>query len=482
MSSKHKNFARFRSTTPSDKSTINDSINNNNDNQSNSNNQSNNNNQPKNGKNENNENSALVERFNQILESKLSESKPMKSIIDNDEKLSKLYQDYQTDESIKNREFDNTYQRQLGQLKSEPLLKYNKHAKDIADTVTNKPWDGKESLVDANLRMLIESKPPPIKIQNQQKLFTPPLNPHDRLVNAKEGSLDYKINKDIKKNESVEDNWKELYKERLLGPSMLINSSNPNTTIGLINTMANQVINSSINNETGQFDSELMNSVRGKPLDAKHLANSTDSNYFINQILNKQEVLPPWIENQKGIDKEISVFRNDLDKKWFTFILNKLKTDNNDNKILILGKIKNLQQNNDTSNLSLFDVNFQNRQIPFINAKINLINRSIRDYNLQCPSSRIHKFKLVTEVELKNLFDRVMSNLPPLIDEWYKNEEQAKLRKNSNVINYGEGGGLFGLFDNSGGGGTSLGNIENVKQRPTENLKIWKSIKEMFKS
>lgn len=425
------------------------------------------------------DNSALVERFTQILESKLSEPTLTKSLVEEDKNLKQLYDKY-TSETQADKEFQSLYQRQLGSLKSEKLLKGNKHARDLADTVTNKPWDGSESVIDASLRMLVDSKPPPKKFGSSNKIITPPISVKDRLVNAKENSLDYKVNKNSPKEENEDDNWREMYKERLLGPSMLINHSNPNTTIGFINTIANAHINSSINQTTGKFDSEEMDSVRGKPLSREHLANCTDSNYFINQILNKQEVLPPWVETHQSIDRELNAFRKELDKKWQSIILDKLRSNFANNKLAIFEKVTQLSP----SDRSYYDSGFHNQQLPYVVAKTNLINKSIRDYNLQCPSSSSHKFKLMAENELIKLYERAIDGLHIFIDTWFEREERAKSSPRAMPIIESKGGSLFGLFES--GGGSGYGNATEGeyrhRQRPVKNLQLWKSLKEMFKN
>lgn len=420
------------------------------------------------------DNSALVERFTQILESKLTEPTLTKSLVDEDKNLKQLHEKYTTDEAA-NKQFQSLYQRQLATMKSENLLKGNKHARDLADPITNKPWDGNESVMDASMRMLLDSKPPPKKFHSN-KIITPPLSIKDRLANAKESSLDYKVNKKLSKED---DDWREMYKERLLGPSMLINHSNPHTTIGFINTIANTAINASINQNTGKFESEDMHSVRGKPLSKEHLANCTDSNYFINQILNKQEILPPWVETHQSIDRELSSFRNDMDKKWQAVILDKLRSEFNDNKVGIFQKISSLSSTDD----AYYDSNFHNKHLPYVVAKTNLINKSIRDYNLQCPSSSSHKFKLLAETELKKLYERAIDGLHTYINNWFKREEQGSTSKRTVPVFESSGGSLFGLFDSGGGasGGSAEGDYRH-RQRPVENIPLWKSIKEMFKN
>lgn len=411
-------------------------------------------------------NSALVQRFTQILESKLSETSP--SFINKDPKLKEIYSKYSVDSD---KQFKMAFQKELSHLKSESILNRNRHAKDIADTVANKPWDGTESVHDVNLRMLLDLKPPPVKYQ--KTIITPPMSIKDRIENAKESSLDYKIGNTKKED----DNFRELYKEKLLGPSMFLNSSSPHTLLGMATTLADAKINASINHDTGHFnDTGDMSSVRGKPLDREHLRNCTDTNYFMNHILNKQEVLPPWIDSQQSIDRQIIDFRKTIDNEWFKFLFYNLKPASI-SRDAVLSRIDKISGN--PSNY--YDSLFYSRQLPYVIEKTKALNSLIRDYNLQSPSSSIHKFKLRPEIELRKLYDRTVSTLRDQALAWYENEEAAKQRQ-SNPKNY-KSESMFGLFDSNGGsgGGSSNSNANGVRQRVPEKLHLWKSIKEMFK-
>lgn len=411
------------------------------------------------------DNSALVQRFTEILESKLSEISP--SFISKDPQLTKLYNKYSSDPD---KQFKATYQKELSHLKNESLLNRNRHAKDIADTVTNKPWDGTESVHDVNLRMLLDLKPPPIKYK--KTIITPPMSFKERIENAKESSLDYKIGNTKKE----EDKFRELYKEKLLGPSAFLNSSSPHTLIGMANTLADAKINASINHDTGQFhDTSDMSSVRGKPLDREHLRNCTDSNYFMNHILQKQEILHPWIDSQQSIDRQTIDFRKNMDGEWFKALFYNLKPTSV-SRDSVLDKIEKISGNPPNH----YDNEFHSRQLPYIVEKTKSLNNLIRDYNLQSPSSSIHKFKLRPEVELRNLYDRTVSTLRTQALAWYENEKTAKERLSNLKNNKSES--MFGLFDNGGGGGSSnSANGTGARQRVPEKLHLWRSIKEMFK-
>lgn len=407
-----------------------------------------------------------------MLEDKLDQPQ-LQSIIDENPKLKQLYDKYSS-ENEKDSHFKSQHQAQMALLERESLLNGNKHAKSIADTVAKPPWRGSESQLDVHNRMILDLMPPPKPVNNHNRIMSPPKDPKTRMINARESSIDYKT------GAREQDNFRELYKERLLGPSMLINSNSPTATMGLAQTMADVRINSTINRKTGKFDSPLMDSVRGKPLDPKHLANATDTNYFVNQILNKQEVLPPWIETQQTLEREITLFRERLDELWTKHMLAQLNPGSN-SKQDVLARARPLSK-------AAYDDLFASKQMPYVNEKIRHINSSIRNYNLMCPSPHIHKFKLVPDLEIRNLFKRSVENLEGSVEAWYEREARARevrARMNSSLS-------MFLLFDTgtgssgTSGTGTGAGNSGTGTGAGTSGtgapLHFWKSIKEMMRS
>lgn len=316
--------------------------------------------------------------------------------------------------------FKDQFESQLHYLKLEKLLKHNKHAREI---VNSKPWSGSESVKDSSLRMLVDSAPKP-KPSIAHK--TP-----KRILTAREMSSEYKETKTIERD----DNFREMYKERLLGPSMLLNTNNPLTTLNLANTMASAKINAKIDLKTGKFNDENMDKVRGKPLKREHLANATDTSYFINEMLNKQEVLPPWVENQQNLNSDIRKFQQNLDR----LLINYCKF----NGIPSRGKLLD---------------EFESKQLNYVIEKVKLLNKSVRDYNLQAPSSNFHKLKLDPGAELRGSLDRVYDDLPELV-------------KQDNIVYSSTKQGFLSLFDEQ----------KVVNQRPVPKLNVWNSFKDMFK-
>lgn len=426
--------------------------------------------------------SALAERFQQILDEQISHLGA--SMIDRDPNLKQLYNKYSEDgdklesgtkarSEQADKEFRDKFQKEFAFLEGEKLLR-SRNARDLADTINNPPWTGNERPTDTALRMLVDSMPKAKPVSRQKTIITPPVPATSRLRNARESSLDYKVTKDVDKEETPSDNFREMYKERLMGPSMFVDATSPKATLGLVGTMADARINAAIDQKTGKFESDDMNSVRGKPLDRERLANSTDTNYFINEILNKQDCLPPWIESQQGTEREISAFRLDLQKKWFNLIIQKLISESDGSKEEILANL-----NDQTLSQSRWESQFNKAHDKYITAKINNLNQSIRSYNLQSPSASLHKWKLVRDNEVKKLYEYVVLNIKALIDDWF--QVQSTVRR-INAKHKGSSDSMLGVFDTAKGSlSLGSGTDYNVIERPQELLQFWKLVKLIFK-
>ena len=401
-------------------------------------------------------NNALAERFSQILENKAANSPP--SLVEREPKLMEIYKRHGLNPD---KQYEYTYQRELGYLRSEPLLRGNKHARDIANSA-EKSWDGNESVEDTSLRMLLDLKPP---LKFKKTIITPPVDVKTRLDNAKESSLDYKLDKNaVRPGKREKEEFKEMFHERLVGPKMLLE---PDSTLGFSELLSQSKINASIDRTTGHFNNdEKVDNLRGKPLDRGHLQNCLNPNYFVNQILNKQEVLPPWIESQKGVDREILSFRRLMDKKWFDRLLLDLNPYQRP-KDEVINKAESWQRQGH------YDTNFHAKETPYVHEKVKLINKSIRDYNLQSPSASSHKFKLLPDREIKALHRRIIVHLKEGVLKWYEKEEIVKARKQDR-LELNDTRGFLELFGSLRGG--SMGG----KDKNAEKLGIWKAIKEIF--
>ncbi|OBA24556.1 hypothetical protein METBIDRAFT_36175 [Metschnikowia bicuspidata var. bicuspidata NRRL YB-4993] len=424
------------------------------------------------------DNSALAERFEQILSQKIDES--TKSFIDQNPTLQHLYTKYHKENDAKtfeavqlqnnaqSKDYGAKFQKEIGLIKSANLIK----VKD-SEAILH-PWTGTERVQDTTLRMLVDSAPKPKRLHRNKTLFTAPKTLGTRVTDAKEGSLDYKLSKVLTPEEKEKEEFREMYQERLLGPAMFAGHNSPTTASGMIGNLASARINSVINRKTGKFESPDMEKVRGKPLDRERLANSTNSNYFMNQILKNQECLPVWIESQQGIDKEISVFRLEIQKKIIKAIIDSASAHVGTVDADIIDYIITA----DSELLAGFArKELLKRNLEYIKAKIDAMNKGVRDYNLQCPSTGLHKWKLTQDNEIDTQIKNVTKNIEPLVIEHLKANKQVA--KSSNVSETS----LLGLFETRGSGSRQLSeSTPNDTQRSYLGTGLWRMLRNALKT
>lgn len=164
------------------------------------------------------------------------------------------------------------------------------------DIAAARPWMGSESVEDAALRMLTDAhKPmrvppkipglrgPPVRIDTgrpKRKAGT-----GTRLVNARDKTSIYASLKDSGMSEQEREKLRQEMKQRFQPDGRA-----PATVQGLAN-LANQRIEDAI--ARGQFK----NLPRGKKIERDHNASSPfidTTEYFMNKIIQKQEIVPPW--------------------------------------------------------------------------------------------------------------------------------------------------------------------------------------------
>lgn len=189
--------------------------------------------------------------------------------------------------------------------------------KGTRDQAAARVWDGNETLHDAALRMLDDShkrlrvpsrkptlSPIPLKPRPKQKLSAA-----DRLANARDKTSIYTM-----QQESMSEREKEQYRKELKERFTPGARPMPTTLQGLT-SLANERIEDAI--ARGQF----RNIERGKGVNIArdYTANSPfidTTEYFMNKIIQKQEIVPPWIEKQQELMKSINSFRQRLRNDW----------------------------------------------------------------------------------------------------------------------------------------------------------------------
>ncbi|ODV63767.1 uncharacterized protein ASCRUDRAFT_73552 [Ascoidea rubescens DSM 1968] len=324
--------------------------------------------------------------------------------------------------------------RRLEQLAEESFLEnskfFKKHEKQIyisekipknidkfsKDNALSAPWTGEESVHDANLRMLVDShKPLKQKISGNGLLKMPIAkrkSVSDRFSEAREKSLDYslsKISETKSPQEEEDDGFKEMYRERLLGPELLGPTSFA-STISAISSLADERIEEA--RKRGEFDN-LPN--RGKPMASNpHQSNPhlDRTEYHMNNILIKQDIVPPWIEKQTSVDLQIKHFRQGLQKKWrsraINLVIENNKNSNNQQKLQIMQSFAD-NEINKTGPL-LRDPAWENSQKSSLTPTLRSLNDIIRGYNLMAPMPS-QKFYLLEDRELERCYKETAPHL-----------------------------------------------------------------------
>ncbi|KAL4886763.1 hypothetical protein BJY04DRAFT_178312 [Aspergillus karnatakaensis] len=187
--------------------------------------------------------------------------------------------------------------------------------RDIASAT---PWTGNESTYDANLRMLDSSKkrirtpykipqPGPIDARLMPK---PPRSAGLRIADAKERTATYTLSQAEGVSEDEKEAMRREMRERFTPGARPM----PATLQGLA-SLANERIEDAI--ARGQFD--RIKRGKGVGTETDHNANSAfidTTEYFMNKIIQKQEIVPPWIEKQQELAREIDRFRQRLRVEW----------------------------------------------------------------------------------------------------------------------------------------------------------------------
>ncbi|OQO11229.1 hypothetical protein B0A48_05485 [Cryoendolithus antarcticus] len=188
---------------------------------------------------------------------------------------------------------------------------------------TAEPWQGTESVGDASLRMLNDAhKPlrvrggassvpgvrgPPSRIDTGRpgrKVAT-----GQRLANARDKTSVYASLKDETMSEEERARYRKELKDRFTSSARNVAPA----TIQGLTSLANQRIEDAIGR--GQFK----NLPRGKHIERDYNASNPfldTTEYFMNKIIQKQEIVPPWIEKQQELVSSATRFRSQLRASW----------------------------------------------------------------------------------------------------------------------------------------------------------------------
>ncbi|KAF7511930.1 hypothetical protein GJ744_003163 [Endocarpon pusillum] len=190
--------------------------------------------------------------------------------------------------------------------------------KGTRDQATAQPWTGTESLHDSALRMLDDSHkrlrgiraprvPQPTNLRPRPKKST---STGERLANARDRTSIYAAALSNEMSEGERNQMRKELQERFSPGARPM----PTTLQGLT-SLANERIEDAI--ARGQFK----NIPRGKGKNVERDYNASSpfldtTEYFMNKIIQKQEIVPPWIERQQELVKSVASFRGRLRNDW----------------------------------------------------------------------------------------------------------------------------------------------------------------------
>lgn len=182
------------------------------------------------------------------------------------------------------------------------------------------PWTGDEPTSDAVLRMLDDARkplkpglrgkfePPPVDMRIRRE---PAVSPTQRVANARDKAFAYSGMGAKSKGgltDKEKDELRNEFRERFTPGARGM----PNSLSGLA-AMANERIEDAI--ARGQFK----NIPRGTGVQRDTRADNPfidTTEYIMNKMIQRQEIVPPWIEKQQDLMKQLSIFRARLRNDW----------------------------------------------------------------------------------------------------------------------------------------------------------------------
>ena len=193
--------------------------------------------------------------------------------------------------------------------------------KETRDFAAAQPWMGTESLIDASSRMLQDAHKP-MRVRGASKspaVRGPPSNVDTgrpgkrsgagtRLASARDRTSVYAFLKDENMSEEEREKYRKELKDRFQPGAR----ATPATITGLA-SLANERIEDAI--ARGQFK----NIPRGKQIERDHNASNPfldTTEYFMNKMIQRQDIVPPWIEKQQEVVSTAVRFRGQLRASW----------------------------------------------------------------------------------------------------------------------------------------------------------------------
>lgn len=230
------------------------------------------------------------------------------------------------------------------------------------------PWTGEEGFQSGVVRMLEDSHKPLGKHVLPMPKKEMRVSVSDRLSGAREKSLDYTMDK-VTGTQRSDDEMSSTRRRALDSMGTL----NGPVILSGIQSIADQRIEDA--RRRGQFDGIK----RGVPLDLQHSSNPMidDTEYFLNSMLKRQNILPPWIERQTKLGKLVDRLVSDMRLSYVRH-----------NMHVVTRKFKRLEDmlaHVDKQKYELGDSGWEKGALKYHASSLDSLNSSIRSYNLQAP-------------------------------------------------------------------------------------------------
>ncbi|KXJ00120.1 hypothetical protein ACS49_07405 [Bacillus cereus] len=183
--------------------------------------------------------------------------------------------------------------------------------------------------------------------------------------------------------------------------------------------------------QEAQRRGEFRNLPRGKPLPKDFTGNNAfidRTEYHLNNILKRQEAVPPWIEKQGSVEAQIRQFRRQLDSDWTLqavhIVCEKHSKKSDTDKIQIMSQYAEAERNNNSSYTKLRSSQWEQKYSNYLEVKLKALNDSIRGYNLQAPLAS-QKLYLNANSELEKCYRRCADNLEAAIKKHLLGEQSG---------------------------------------------------------
>lgn len=368
---------------------------------------------------------------------KLMHPEHSESIVDDESELQKLY------EELPQKTFNKKYEADIRYAKIPEHV--NAQSKDIA---LSKPWNGHEAPEDTSLRMILDSVTKPIKgsTLTQPNLGFAKIRREEvearsvrvskklrrKLEDAQDNVLKYKADKHTNTEKREQSEFRALYAEKFT----------PIGSFEKLHSLAERRIEECM--KLGGFND--LQKIRGKPSEVprpnEHIGRTE---LYLNDMLIRQKIAPPWIETQSRINADVNDFRAHLIRKFeedLIYNLKRLKLIDMDSNI---NSIKSSIQRKYGSLGEFIRIRFANYKVSqrsYIETKITSLNSALRTYNLQAPLST-QKLYLLPERELQKVLES--TKLEDWISKKLRNERKPKASAR-NLIAGGSSDSMFKMF------------------------------------